>query len=192
VDVAVLSAASGVPWFPESLREPMAGAERSVASLAYVLVEEIVDGTVVLMRWPWPLADPYGRLFWPDADEQRSAAAAVDVHLLQHQLYGPNQLERSPRCGDAFAARPGRGWGRRGRITDVRALFDGPVLDISADAREAAKLAFEGGVASVRPGDAGGGTVWAVLRDAQSERLQRRAAVLQPAPPPPRQSRADR
>jgi hypothetical protein len=117
----------------------------SVAQFSYVVVEELVDVRVVLMAWPWPEADDQGRLFWTLAADSSPKNAVVSRDLLRQQLYRPSRLLRRPRLGDVYAAsRLGPGWEDRRPITDVRRLFDGPAYDISADAREAAKLAYQG------------------------------------------------
>ena len=147
--------AGAPPWWPPSL----SGAVRSAAGLRrgwqYVVVEEVVGATVELLRWPWPLADPLGHLVWDDDAEDRVMTAAVPLRLLRLQLYRPNDLLRRPRAGDTFAARirpPDDGWDRPTAVDDVVSLFPGAVYDVSADAREAAKLAYQGASSAVFDG----------------------------------------
>ena len=122
----------------------------------YVVVEEVVGATVELLRWPWPLADRLGRLFWDDDADERAATATVPLRLLRLQLYRPNRLLRRPRAGDTFAAKipagKRHGWGDEASVDDLAALFPGAVYDVSADAREAAKLAYQGASSAVFDG----------------------------------------
>lgn len=105
---------------------------------------------------------------------------------MRAQLYEPNGIERRPRPGDTFAlVASARGWRRARQVVDLRTLVDGAVYDISADAREAAKLAYQGSVAGVRSG-AGQGADLAVARAA---RAQRSAPELVLGPPPRRGQR---
>src|SRR5215203_1615861 len=91
----------GIPWWPESLLEyGAAPADRS--DWSYVLLEEIVGDLGELCRWPWPLADQRGHLFWPDGDAEAVRKIIVPIQLLQAVLYKPD-LQRLPRAGDAFA-----------------------------------------------------------------------------------------
>lgn len=159
------------PWWPPSLH----GAVRSAAKLReewrYVVVEEVVGATVELIRWPWPSADRYGRLFWDDDADDRVMSAAVPQRLVRLQLYKPNNLQRRPRAGDTFAARltATAGWGEAAPVDDLAAILPGAVYDVSADAREAAKLAYQGSSAAVFDGD----EVAGLLDDAREKREKR-------------------
>lgn len=138
----------------------------------YVVVEEIVGATVELMRWPWPRADSRGRLFWTPDAEERVMTAAVPQRLVRLQFYRPNQLLRRPRAGDTFAARitsPAPGWTRDLEVRDLADIFPGPVYDVSAEAREAAKLAYQGASAAVFDGS----RHQDLLAEAQEQREQR-------------------
>jgi hypothetical protein len=139
-----------VPWAPEGLPVPV---DALPGSWSYVVLEEIVDDLALLYRWRWPVVDPLGHLLWPQATEHDTGSATINVALLRAQLYTPNGLMRRPRCGDTFAVarlQTGR-WDRAGRVADVRHLFVEPVYDISADAREAAKIAYQGSLVAIRP-----------------------------------------
>lgn len=143
------------PWWPWALR----GAVRNPAKLRqdwqYVVVEEVVGATLELMRWPWPCADSRGRLFWTADAEEQVMTAAVSLRLMRLQLYRPNALLRRPRAGDTFAARiprPAPGWAGDLQVDDLGDLFPGPVYDVSAEAREAAKLAYQGASSAVFDG----------------------------------------
>ncbi len=138
----------------------------------YVVVEEIVGATIELMRWPWPRADSRGRLFWTRDAEERVMTAAVPQRLVRLQLYRPNHLVRRPRAGDTFAARitsPAPGWTGDLEVGDLADIFPGPVYDVSAEAREAAKLAYQGASAAVFDGSRNQD----LLAEAQEQREQR-------------------
>ncbi|MGZ5398743.1 MAG: hypothetical protein ACXWDM_01940 [Nocardioides sp.] len=131
-----------------------------------------MGATIELMCWPWPLADSRGRLFWaPDAEEQ-VLTAAVPQRLVRLQLYRPNQLLRRPRAGDTFAARiasSAPGWAEDRPVEDLADIFPGPVYDVSAEAREAAKLAYQGASSAVFDGS----QHQDLLTEAQEQREQR-------------------
>ena len=143
------------PWWPPSLLGAVRRAEKLREEWQYVVVEEVVGSTVELMGWPWPSADRLGRVFWDDDAEDRVMSAAIAQRLLRLQLYAPNHLQRRPRAGDTFAVRftGTAGWGDDARVFDLAVIFPGAVYDISADAREAAKLAYQGASAAVFAGD---------------------------------------
>ena len=142
--------AETVRWSPVSLtaaratdvaRETVATADAADVELSYLLVEEIVRGQAHLQRWPWPDADRDGRLVWPTARPLGDVVVPVD--LLRWQLYQPQEdgLRRRPRAGDVFAVRWSGGRRSASRVTDLRTYFT-EAFDVSADAREAAKLAY--------------------------------------------------
>jgi hypothetical protein len=159
------------PWWPPSLHGAVRSAEKLRAEWQDVVVEEVVGATVELMRWPWPTADRYGRLLWDDDADDRMLAAAVPLRLMRLQLYRPNGLQRRPRPGDTFGARltAVAGWGRNAPVEDVAALLPGAVYDVSAAAREAAKLAYQGSSAAVFDG----GEVTDLLEAARATRESR-------------------
>lgn len=148
------SPAVAPPWFPPSLRGAVRRVEKLREEWQYVVVEEVVGATVELMRWPWPSADRVGRLCWDDDAEDRVMSAAVPQRLVRLQLYAPNHLQRRPRAGDTFAVRltGTSGWGEETEVADLAAILPGAVYDVSADAREAAKLAYQGASAAVFAG----------------------------------------
>jgi hypothetical protein len=159
-------------WWPGGLSSAVRTAEALRHQWQYVVVEEVVGATVELLRWPWPLADALGRLFWEEDADERAMTAAVPLRLLRLQLYRPNDLVRRPRAGDTFAAKIGAragGWGDETAVGDLRTLFPGPVYDVSADAREAAKLAYQGASSAVFDGSRDPG----MLEEAQRSRERR-------------------
>ena len=135
-----------VPWYPASLNGIASGADELRQSWWYVLVEEVSDGVAFLERWPWPLADEKGRLFWPPEDHDAVALASLPERRAREQLYRPD-LQRDPRAGDVFAVRQDEAlsWGSgRHLVDDARDVFGERAVDVSADARLAAKLAYQG------------------------------------------------
>lgn len=159
------------PWWPPSLHGAVRSAEKLRKEWQYVVVEEVVGATVELLRWPWPSADRYGRLFWEDDADDRVMSAAVPQRLVRLQLYKPNNLQRRPRAGDTFAARitATAGWDEDAPVDDLAAILPGAVYDVSADAREAAKLAYQGSSAAVFDGDEAAG----LLDEARQKREKR-------------------
>ena len=184
-----MPAGSAIPWAPEDL--PIAADE--LGSWSYVVLEEIVDEVALLRRWPWPVVDPLGRLLWPAGAEHDSDAAAVALDLLTAQLYAPNGIERQPRCGDTFAVPGGVDMHWRGTLTrDLRELLgDADVYDISAAAREAAKIAYQSSLGAIQPGRAADeeshAAVERVLRLRADQHLQ--PLRLIPPPEPARRAR---
>lgn len=142
---------TGVPWFPQSLRGHAGSAADLRDRWCYVVVEEVLDRTALLQQWPWPLADEQGRLFWPPQDHEAMREATVALSTLERRLYRPHRIRRHPRVGVTFAVlgAEGPGWESEALVEEVRDLFPGPVLDVSAEARAAARLAYEGSL--VRP-----------------------------------------
>ena len=179
-----------VHWRPEALEAATQGVP-DLSNFAYVVVEESVDRLVELMAWPWPEADDQGRVFWPTEAESDYKTAVTTRDLLRDQLYRPSRLVRPPRLGDVYAARRlGPGWENPNVVTDVRQLFDGEVYDISADAREAAKLAYQGAAASVPTADAPSEADRRLLSDAANRRARHTAKKLTISPPPSRARRS--
>jgi hypothetical protein len=179
-------AGSTIPWNPEDLPLPA----EELPELSYVVVEEVVGRLALLRRWPWPDVDPLGRLVWLDDSEHDSGAAAVAIELLRVQLYAPSKLRRRPRCGDTFAVRGAvsSAWQAEDQVSDLRDLFSGSVYDISADAREAAKLAYHAGLGAVPAAE----KVDEQLKAQQAKTL--RSRVSRPLSPlkvvaPPREAR---
>jgi hypothetical protein len=147
------------PWRPPSLGElPV---DEELARHLYVVVEEEIDDVVGLLVSPWPCARDDGRLkFHSDAPE---VEVAVDRHELQERLASREVPEPTvdaaggPQAIEELRSRPAE-------VGDVYAVFSGPqpptpeeledlsgkrgaiewmatVIDITADAREAAKIA---------------------------------------------------
>ena len=180
--MTAVPAGSTIPWSPEDLPLPHA----ELAALSYVVVEEIVGRVALLRRWPWPDVDELGHLVWLDDSEYDSDAAGVALELLRTQLYAPNKLTRRPRCGDTFAV---QGWPQSARhdeqeLGDLRELFTGAVYDISADAREASKVAYHAGLGAVAPAEKVAEQVTAQQAEALRWRAGRPLRSLKVAGPP--------
>lgn len=147
-----------VPWWPASVAAYAESPAQARAAWAYVVVEEVAGAVAELVRWPWPLADQLGHLVWPLADQAQAMTATVTIPVLRRFMYEPSGLQRTPRSGDAFAAEiGGSGWSDPDSddeepVMDLRLLFPAMVLDISADARDAAKLAYQSASAAVYDG----------------------------------------
>jgi hypothetical protein len=179
-----------VLWRPEALQAATGGG-LALQDFAYVVVEESVDSLIVLMAWSWPEADDQGRLFWPMEDEANHKTAVTTRDLLRYQLYRPNRLLRAPRLGDVLASSHlGPAWEDPKPVTDVRQLFDGDVYDISPDAREAAKLAYQGAAAPILTAGPASEFDHRLLSEAARRRARLTAKKLTVAPPPtqPRRS----
>jgi hypothetical protein len=124
-------------WVPTGLSR-----RKGLAALAYVVIDELESSLVGLTVSPWPTLDDRGRLHF-DLERARSVGAttrALETYLAKHRT--PRKLADRPlRMGDAFAC------GIKEPLNDGELLEPGdwmvpPISDISAEAREAAKLAF--------------------------------------------------
>ena len=170
------------PWWPWALHGAVRSAAKLLDDWQYIVVEEVVGATIELMRWPWPLADSRGRLFWTVDAEEQVMTAVVPQRLIRLQLYRPNELLRRPRAGDTFAARissSAPGWAGDLQVDDLADIFPGPVYDVSAEAREAAKLAYQGASSAVFDGTRNE----RLLAEAQAQREERpRARRLRVTP----------
>lgn len=134
------------PW--NVLGLPRAATADQVQGWRYVVLEEIVDSVALLRCWTWPLADERGHLVWPHEEQQDSTVTPVTS--LRDELYIPNGIQRQPRIGDTFAViadAPAKPWPHRTR--HIAPLLKGRVFDVSAEARLAARLAYQGSVAAI-------------------------------------------
>jgi beta-lactamase superfamily II metal-dependent hydrolase len=151
------------PWRPPSLAkldEPM-----DVGALTYIVVEELVrPDRVGLSLARWPVADRQGRLRFPGDGPAHAGVAqsALAVYLARHRVAGPRGSRRRPlRVGDVFAAVVLGFGGQAPGATDTEAIWIErlddwlvpPVYDLTADAREVAKLAYYAGLGAVWPHD---------------------------------------
>jgi hypothetical protein len=117
------------------------------AELAYIVVDELHEGIAGLVVSPWPRVDARGRLVFGSEEESTrvaAPAAALEALLSEERTpvvdVGAADLEalqaRAVEIGDVFAAcvhgTPANG--------DPAAWMRRPVLDITAPARELAKM----------------------------------------------------
>ena len=149
------------PWQPPGLGELTA--PESVGRLSYIVVEELSEGVASLVVSPWPGVDDRGRLRFGDEDEQFRVVANRDKlsdalgasrlpiagapvsAALEQQL-----RERPLSVGDVFGARIRSLPEEDGAaIEDPVDWLAGPVFDVSADARDAAKAQANAAVAGV-------------------------------------------
>jgi hypothetical protein len=140
-------AEDGVLWLPERIQQAGLPPDE-VARLRYVVVEELVDGVASLLAWSWPHVDGRGRLFWRPSEQDQPVEISAPLRHLAWQVYDAAELERQPRCGDTFAARvvaPDQPF-----VEDLREVFPDGVYDLSPEAHQAAKLAYQGALADLR------------------------------------------
>jgi len=110
--------------------------------MSYILVDEIEGGMVGLAVSDWPRTDEEGRLRF-DAEP---VAVVVDRLAFERFLDEHRQPSRPLRIGDVFAART-----RLAETSpDPEKWIEPPVHDVTADAREAAKIAFYAAVAPIQ------------------------------------------
>jgi len=136
--------ASGRAWAPEGLDAP-------AADLRYVVVEEILRPSVTLSISEWPEVDSAGRLVFSGA----TRTATVDRDEVEAVLRSRRRLAQGHRgdagearaaaqrpisVGDVYAARVA--YPRRGPLPrSAESLLRQPIIDLSAEAREAAQAA---------------------------------------------------
>jgi hypothetical protein len=115
--------------------------------LDYIVVDEIEEDVAILLIEPWPGLDQRGRLRF--GDEEQRASVEVDVAALLARLSDRQEMiglssqdhaafaGRAVRVGDTFAGRVDR----EALATETEALgfLVGPLVDITREAREAAK-----------------------------------------------------
>jgi hypothetical protein len=113
----------------------------TLSGLSYIVVDEIEGGMAGLSVSDWPRKDEQGRLRF----ESEPVQVAVDLARLQDFVDRHREQSRPVRIGDVFAARA-----RPTEATlDPEHWIDPPVHDVTADAREAAKIAFYAAVAPI-------------------------------------------
>jgi hypothetical protein len=137
------------PWMPPSLEN----LNLDVTLLTYLAVDEIIEERVRLSLSSWPLADRDGRLRF-ELPRKRNTAIIHRLELCRflsdcgHELLpeppdSKAQHHRFLRIGDVFAAQIRRGIRTTAPVEDWMIK---PVYDLTADAREVAKLAYYGAV----------------------------------------------
>ena len=136
-------------WVPSGL-----GRRKDLALLAYVVIDELEANLVGLTVSPWPTLDGRGRLHF-DLERSRAVGAtkrALQAFLARHRT--PRKFARRPlRMGDAFACRVKEPL-QEGELVEPERWMVPPITDISAQAREAAKLAYFSAAAPIADHDA--------------------------------------
>jgi hypothetical protein len=130
------------PWLPSVL---VRVAPAVVMALTYAVIDERDQpgGLLSFVLSGWPRLDDLGRTRHQRDRLVEVAVPADDWQAMLAERRIPEVLrDRPPRIGDAFAVMLER--------RNARQLLDpvGPVVDVTADARDAARAAFSGAVAS--------------------------------------------
>jgi hypothetical protein len=110
----------------------------------YAVVDDVAEGAVVLQIASWPKLDRGNHLRFDDIFKRAYPLDALQqVVNRERSRHGQPAADRPIRTGDAFAIRckdrPGESL--------ISREFEGNVLDITAAAREQAKIAIYGAVA---------------------------------------------
>jgi len=148
--------AGGSNWKPPSLPSNL-----RVEKLAYIVVEERVDGVLGILVSPWPKATSDGHLSFPRTPAQTEVAADVDelqafldanrrTPTVRDRARGRTLRTRPVALGDVFAAEVDREAlaeaseteAETQGLTPVSDWLGQPVYDVTSDAREAARTTF--------------------------------------------------
>jgi hypothetical protein len=121
---------------------------------SYIVVDELSKEIAGLVVASWPRLDPKGRVRFSGSSWHVGARVDELVALLDAQRIVPGARagtgsgpQRPVRIGDAFAAQVTRPRGRHAAVPPLARWLSPPVYDVSADARDAAKVALFGAVA---------------------------------------------
>jgi hypothetical protein len=130
------------PWLPSVLTQVEPAV---VSALTYAVIDELDQpgGRLSFALSSWPRMDDLGRVRHQHNRSVGVVVPAGEWQLMLAERRVPEVLrDRPPRIGDAFGMMLER------RI--ARHLLDptGPVVDVTADARDAARAAFYGAAAS--------------------------------------------
>jgi hypothetical protein len=143
------------------LWQPPRVPQEKLEKLSYIVVDEIVAPTCVLAVSEWPRVDDKGRLrFRLSKRPQLVRVAARDLmkHLATHRLPRKGS-QRELRIGDVFAAVADKDRLPKPQsdaeahklagssLTPVETWLDPPIYDVTASARDAAKVALYSAVA---------------------------------------------
>lgn len=130
------------PWAPADL--PAVREERS-----YIVIEEILGGSIGLAVSAWPQLDERGRMHFAEP----ARLAGVDRDWLERQLAEHRQPsdigERPLRIGDVFAVAGVELTVAAGETELTITSWKPPIYDLTAEARAAAKTALYAAVAPV-------------------------------------------
>ena len=130
-------------WIPRAL------AGYDVAKLVYVVVDELESDRAGLCISPWPVVDERGRLRFDLEETQRVGVHQGDLEarLARHRV-PRRHADRELRIGDVFAVKlRGRQRPRAGAISDPDRWMGPPIVDLTRESREVAKLSFHAAVA---------------------------------------------
>ena len=130
------------PWLPSVLAQVN---PTLVSALTYAVIDERdqPDGRLSFVLSDWPRLDELGRVRHQHDRLVEVAVPARDWQVMLAERRVPEVLrERPPRIGDAFGVMLER------RVARHLLAPIGPVVDVTADARDAARAAFYGAVAS--------------------------------------------
>lgn len=110
----------------------------------YAVVDDIAEGTAVLQIASWPKLDRGGHLRFHDIHEQPYPLDALQKVINRwREKHGQPAADRPLRTGDAFLIQCEDRLGEN----VINPQFKGSVIDITAAAREQAKIAMYGAVA---------------------------------------------
>lgn len=146
------------PWDLAEVRARLAPDE-DWERVRYVVVDELHEGVAGLVISPWPGVDRWDRLVFGDEDDSRRIATGGDdlLALLRTERLPVLSVavdddaeealrDRPLSIGDVFAARigdlpgsPGGGGSGGDQPTDPKEWMQPPVLDVTAEALEAAR-----------------------------------------------------
>jgi hypothetical protein len=144
-------------WLPEAVPAAAAGrrpwAPKGVPALpdrcSYIVVEEIIGGSIGLAVCDWPELDEQGRMRFADPAQ----LAGVDRTWLEQQLIDHREpadiAKRELRIGDVFAVADVELALAPGESELTIASWKPPIYDVTGEARAAAKTALYGAVAPV-------------------------------------------
>jgi hypothetical protein len=146
------------PWRPAEVEQRLAP-DGNWDAVRYIVVDELHEGVAGLVLSPWPHVDARGRLVFGEEDESRRIATQAEALLA---VLSESRLPVVPvpiddeteeqlrvrrlAIGDVFAARiahppgePGGGGPGGEPPEDPRGWLEQPVLDVTAEALEAAR-----------------------------------------------------
>lgn len=132
-------------WSPRVERDgSLSAVTRMEKTQWYAVVDDIIEGTVVLQIASWPKLDKGNHLRFDKIFEKHYPLDALQKVINQgRDRHGQPAADRPLRTGDAFSIqcekRPGK--------NIISSKFEGSILDITAAARKQAKIAMYGAVA---------------------------------------------
>jgi hypothetical protein len=153
--------AAGRHWMEDALPKagpPKRGETAPAGELEYIVVDEIADGVAELIIEPWPVMDERGRLVFAQSDRRIGVAVVVaDLEALLRERIPVGLradaalLERPLRTGDVIGARVDRTVLEHDP-NELAAWLQGPIVDATHQARNAAKAQYFAAVGPVLSG----------------------------------------